>query len=87
MAQAGEMDEVIDAVLNHAKQGVIKVYNQYRYDDEKQVAMEELEYKLTCIINGIEYRSPKQRKADETLQEAKQSNVVDIDIARQRKAA
>ena len=36
MAQVGEMDEVIDAVLNHAKHGVIKVYNQYRYDKEKQ---------------------------------------------------
>lgn len=87
MAQSGEMDEVIDAVLNHAKQGVIKVYNQYRYDDEKQAAMVELEYKLTCIINGEEYRTPKQRKADERLQEAKQSNVVDIQTARRVKAA
>lgn len=87
MAQSGEMDEVIDAVLNHAKQGVIKVYNQYRYDDEKQAAMVELEYKLTCIINDEEYRTPKQRKADEKLQEAKQTNVVDIGTARQRKAA
>jgi len=30
LAKMGNMDEVIDAVLNHAKQGVIKVYNQYR---------------------------------------------------------
>ena len=34
------MDEVIDAVLNHAKQGIIKVYNQYRYDKEKQMVLE-----------------------------------------------
>lgn len=35
MAESGEMDEVIDAVLNHAKQGIIRVYNLYRYDKEK----------------------------------------------------
>jgi integrase len=46
MAESGEMDEVIDAVLNHAKQGVIKVYNQYRYDREKQKALEAWERKL-----------------------------------------
>jgi integrase len=50
MAQAGEMDEVIDAVLNHAKQGVIKVYNQYRYDKEKQMALESWERKLLSIV-------------------------------------
>jgi integrase len=52
MAQAGEMDEVIDAVLNHAKQGVIKVYNQYRYDLEKQQALETWERKLQSIVSG-----------------------------------
>ena len=46
MAQAGEMDEVIDAMLNHVKQGVIKVYNLYRYDREKQLALEAWERKL-----------------------------------------
>lgn len=50
MAQSGEMDEVIDAVLNHAKQGVIKVYNQYRYDKEKQMALESWERKLLSVI-------------------------------------
>jgi len=52
MAQAGEMDEVIDAVLNHSKQGVIKVYNQYRYDAEKQKALETWERKLLSIVTG-----------------------------------
>jgi integrase len=52
MAQSGEMDEVIDAVLNHAKQGVIKVYNQYRYDKEKQTALESWERKLKSITTG-----------------------------------
>lgn len=52
MAKAGEMDEVIDAVLNHAKQGVIKVYNQYRYDKEKQAALVAWENKLKIILAG-----------------------------------
>lgn len=52
MAEMGTMDEVIDAVLNHAKQGVIKVYNQYRYDREKQAALEAWERKLTVIVTG-----------------------------------
>jgi integrase len=52
MAKMGTVDEVIDAVLNHAKQGVIKVYNQYRYDKEKQAALEAWERKLQSIITG-----------------------------------
>lgn len=52
MAEMGVMDEVIDAVLNHAKQGVIKVYNQYRYDKEKQAALETWGRKLRSIITG-----------------------------------
>jgi len=52
LAKMGNMDEVIDAVLNHAKQGVIKVYNQYRYDLEKQKALEAWERKLNSIIKG-----------------------------------
>jgi len=51
MAESGEMDEVIDAILNHAKQGVIKVYNQYRYDREKQMALETWERKLLSIVS------------------------------------
>jgi len=51
MAQSGEMDEVIDAVLNHAKHGVIKVYNQYRYDLEKHKALEAWERKLIEITS------------------------------------
>ena len=46
----GEMDEVIDAVLNHKKQGIIKVYNQNRYDREKQAALESWGRKLHAII-------------------------------------
>lgn len=54
MAQAGEMDEVIDTILNHAKQRVIKVYNQYRYDKEKQAALETWEINLKSIVFGKE---------------------------------
>ena len=43
-------DEIIDALLNHKKQGIIKAYNRNRYDREKQMALEELERRLLEII-------------------------------------
>ena len=52
MSQLGFMDEVIDAVLNHTKQGVIATYNLNRYDKEKQQALEAWERKLKSIITG-----------------------------------
>lgn len=52
LAQLGISDEVNDAVLNHKKAGVIKIYNQYKYDKEKQMAMEAWERKLKSIITG-----------------------------------
>jgi len=52
MAESGQLDEVIDAVLNHSKQGIIKVYNLYRYDKEKQKALEAWEGKLINIFNS-----------------------------------
>ncbi len=52
MSEMGEMDEVIDAVLNHAKQGIIKVYNLNKYDKEKQRALEAWARKLIYIITG-----------------------------------
>jgi integrase len=54
MAEMGTMDEVIDAILNHAKQGVIKVYNQYRYDREKQLTLESWERKVNSILTSAE---------------------------------
>lgn len=50
MSQIGIMDEIIDAVLNHTKQGVIRTYNLNRYDTEKQMALELWERKLKSII-------------------------------------
>ena len=52
MSELGFMDEVIDAVLNHTKQGIIRTYNRYRYDREKQQALESWERKLMSIISG-----------------------------------
>lgn len=52
MAESGEPDAVIDALLNHVKQGVIKVYNQYRYDKEKQAALESWARRLNSITTG-----------------------------------
>lgn len=52
MAESGAMDEVIDAILNHTKQGIIRVYNQYRYDREKQQTLEAWERKLRAITTG-----------------------------------
>lgn len=54
MAQVGYMDEVIDAVLNHSKQGVIKVYNLHKYDREKQIALEAWSRKLETLVKGEE---------------------------------
>ena len=53
MAESGEMDEVIDAVLNHAKLGVIRVYNQFKYDAQKQAALESWSRRLISITTGV----------------------------------
>jgi len=52
MASMGFMDEIIDAVLNHAKQGVIRTYNRHNYDVQQQQALETWERKLNSKTNG-----------------------------------
>jgi len=52
MSKIGFSDEVIDAVLNHSKQGIIRTYNLNSYSKEKQAAMEAWERKLQSIITG-----------------------------------
>lgn len=52
MSKIGFMDEVIDAVLNHAKQGIIRTYNINRYDKEIQAALEAWDRKLNSIITS-----------------------------------
>jgi integrase len=54
LSSLGFHDEVIDAVLNHTKQGIIRTYNLNRYDKEKQQALETWERKLLSIIQGTE---------------------------------
>ena len=54
MSQIGFMDEIIDAVLNHSKQGIIRTYNLNRYDKEKQQALEAWERKMLSIITEKE---------------------------------
>jgi len=64
MAESGEMDEVIDAIQNHSKTGVIKVYNQFKYDKPKRLALETWARKLTSITAGTESNViPMRRKA------------------------
>jgi integrase len=36
LSELGCPDEIIDAILNHAKKGVIGIYNRNKYDKEKQ---------------------------------------------------
>ena len=52
LAELGYKDEVNDAILGHAKQGVVGIYNRYKYDREKQTAMVAWGRKLTSIITG-----------------------------------
>lgn len=64
MSQIGFMDEIIDAVLNHTKQGIIRTYNLNRYDKEKQAALEAWERKLKGIVTGKASKViPMKRKA------------------------
>jgi integrase len=51
LAALGFADEVIDAILNHVKKGVIRTYNLHRYDREKQVALESWERKLFSLVS------------------------------------
>ena len=53
MSELRFMDEIIDSVLNHTKQGVIATYNRNKYDAEKQQALEAWSKKLKEIV-GIE---------------------------------
>lgn len=52
MSELKFMDEVIDAILNHTKQGIIATYNKNKYDAEKQQVLEAWERKLISITTG-----------------------------------
>jgi integrase len=53
LAELGYKDEVNDAILGHVKAGVVGIYNRYKYDKEKQRAMEAWERKLKNILSGV----------------------------------
>ena len=50
MARIGIREEEAEAVLNHAKQGVVKIYNLHQYDNEKRLALIKLEKEILKII-------------------------------------
>lgn len=43
--------EHAEAVLNHAKEGMVKIYNQYEFDDEKREALQEWETELQMLLS------------------------------------
>jgi integrase len=52
MARVGVLDEVAEEVVNHIKPGIVGVYNKYRYDKEKQEALQKWEALLLDILNS-----------------------------------
>lgn len=51
LSRIGCPDEVIDAILNHAKTGIIGVYNQNKYDNEKEFWLTAWSKHLEQLIN------------------------------------
>jgi integrase len=56
MARLGIIEEEAEAVLNHAKQGMSKVYNLHKYKNEKKVALTKLESEIKKIIGTKNYQ-------------------------------
>lgn len=54
MSELRFMDEIIDTILNHTKQGIIATYNRNKYDAEKQQALEAWERKINSLITNTE---------------------------------
>lgn len=52
MARVGVIDEVAEEVVNHKKSGIVGVYNKYRYDKEKEVALTKWEQLLIEILKA-----------------------------------
>jgi integrase len=52
LSELGCPDEIIDAILNHAKQGVIGVYNRNKYDTEKKEWLSKWSQHLARLIKG-----------------------------------
>lgn len=71
MAQAKIIKEHRDRVTNHKLEKMDGTYNLHDYDDEKQIALEELEMKLNCILSGKDYQTRQQRELDREIELAK----------------
>lgn len=52
MTRVGVLDEVAEEVVNHIKPGTVGVYNKFRYDREKQEALENWEGLLLEILKA-----------------------------------
>lgn len=52
MARLGVPEEHAEAILNHKKQGIVKVYNLHQYNNEKKAAMLLWEAELQRIIGN-----------------------------------
>lgn len=51
MARIGIPEEHAEAILGHQKQGVVKVYNQYSYQEEKKQALIKWEAELLKLVS------------------------------------
>jgi integrase len=52
LAELGFPNEVIDAVLNHKRQGIVRVYNRYGYDAEKEEALSAWDAKIGRLVGS-----------------------------------
>jgi len=81
MARLGVIEEEAEAVLNHAKQGMAKVYNLHQYDKEKSVALTKLEKEIKKIIGNENYQLLSQlcksSKKQKTLDVSSKSRIRD----------
>ena len=58
MARVGVIEEVAEEVVNHKKQGIVGVYNKYRYDKEKEMALIKWEHLLLETLQGENHEVP-----------------------------
>lgn len=59
--------DIAELVIGHTKQGIIAVYDQHAFDDERRMALVAWEARLLAIIAG---RDPDAAKADNVVQMA-----------------
>lgn len=52
MARVGVIEEVAEEVVNHKKSGIVGIYNKYRYDKEKEIALTKWEVLLLQILRN-----------------------------------